>query len=150
MARQNLAAATLVAPIAGTVAQVNVTPGQQVSGSQGSSASASFIIEGPGGQEASTTVSSTNVGQVRVGQVAQLGEGLPLELAHPLGGDAVLGADVGELVLPAVHQPVAGPDDIGRPVVEELDEVTEPVAGLDVEERAVLGPGAREPGHTRR
>jgi HlyD family secretion protein len=70
VAHQNLAAATLVAPIAGTIAQVNITPGQQVTGSQGSSASASFVIEGPGGQEATTTVSSTNVGQVRVGQSA--------------------------------------------------------------------------------
>jgi HlyD family secretion protein len=69
-ARQDLAAATLVAPIAGTVAQVNITPGQQVTGSQGSSTTASFVIEGGGGQEATTTVSSTNVGQVRVGQPA--------------------------------------------------------------------------------
>jgi HlyD family secretion protein len=70
VARQNLAAATLVAPIAGTVAQVNITPGQQVTGSQGSSATASFLIEGPGGQEATTTVSGTDVGKIRVGQPA--------------------------------------------------------------------------------
>ena len=49
----------------------------------------------------------------------------------------MLGADVGELVLAAVDQAVAGPDDVGRPVVEQLDQVAEPVPGLDVEERAV-------------
>jgi HlyD family secretion protein len=71
VARQNLAAATLVAPIDGTVAQVNITPGQQVTGSQGSS-TASFLIEGAGGQEATTTVSGTDVGKVRVGQPATI------------------------------------------------------------------------------
>ena len=34
-------------------------------------------------------------------------------------------ADVGELVLTAVEQPVAGPDDVGGPVVELADEVFE-------------------------
>jgi HlyD family secretion protein len=70
VARQNMAAATLVAPISGTIAQVNIGPGQQVTGSQGTGTSASFVIEGAGGQEATTTVSGTNVGQVRVGQPA--------------------------------------------------------------------------------
>jgi multidrug efflux pump subunit AcrA (membrane-fusion protein) len=71
-----MAAAALVAPIAGTVALVNITPGQQVSGSQGSSSNsnnnnnANFIIEGAGGQEATTTVSGTDVGEIRVGQPA--------------------------------------------------------------------------------
>jgi trimeric autotransporter adhesin len=72
VARQNLAAATLVAPIDGTVAQVNITPGQQVTGNQGSGTSASFLIEGAGGQEATTTVSGTDVGKVRVGQPATI------------------------------------------------------------------------------
>jgi len=70
VARQDLAAATLVAPITGTVAQVNITPGQQVTGSQGSGTTANFVIEGAGGQEATTTVTSTNVGKIRVGQPA--------------------------------------------------------------------------------
>jgi HlyD family secretion protein len=68
-AKQNMAAATLVAPIPGTVAQVNITPGQQVTGSQGSS-TASFVIEGPGGEEATTAVTATGVAEVRVGQPA--------------------------------------------------------------------------------
>jgi HlyD family secretion protein len=77
VAHQDLAAATLVAPITGTVAQVNITPGQQVtgsqgSGSQGSGSTANLIIEGAGGQEATTTVTSTDVGKVRVGQPATI------------------------------------------------------------------------------
>jgi HlyD family secretion protein len=70
VARQNMAAATLVAPITGTVALVNVTPGQQVTGSQGSGTSADFVIEGTGGEEATTTVSVSHVGEIRVGQPA--------------------------------------------------------------------------------
>jgi multidrug efflux pump subunit AcrA (membrane-fusion protein) len=72
VARQNLAAATLAAPISGTVALVNVTPGQQVSGSQGSGTSADFVIEGAGGEEATTTVSVSDVGEIRVGQPATI------------------------------------------------------------------------------
>jgi multidrug efflux pump subunit AcrA (membrane-fusion protein) len=70
VARQDLAAASLTAPIAGTVALVNVTPGQQVTGSQGSGTSADFVIEGAGGEEATTTVSVSDVGEIRVGQPA--------------------------------------------------------------------------------
>ena len=70
VARQNLAAATLAAPITGTVALVNITPGQQVTGSQGSGTTADFVIEGAGGEEATTTVSVSDVGEIRVGQPA--------------------------------------------------------------------------------
>jgi HlyD family secretion protein len=70
VARQNLAAATLVAPISGTVALVNIAAGQQVTGSQGSGATANFVIEGAGGQEATTTISDTSVGRIRIGQPA--------------------------------------------------------------------------------
>jgi HlyD family secretion protein len=72
LARQNLAAATLVAPITGTVALVNITPGQQVTGSQGSGSTADFVIEGAGGEEATTTVSVSDVGEIRVGQPASV------------------------------------------------------------------------------
>jgi hypothetical protein len=71
-ARQNLAAAVLAAPISGTVALVNVTSGQQVTGSQGTSASADFVIEGAGGEEATTTVSVSDVGEIKVGQPATI------------------------------------------------------------------------------
>ena len=71
-ARQNLAAATLTAPVTGTVALVNITPGQQVTGSQGSGTSADFVVEGAGGEEATTTVSVSDVGEIRVGQPATI------------------------------------------------------------------------------
>jgi hypothetical protein len=67
-----MAAATLVAPITGTVALVNVTPGQQVTGSQGSGTTADFVIEGSGGEEATTTVSVSDVSEIRVGQPASV------------------------------------------------------------------------------
>jgi trimeric autotransporter adhesin len=71
-ARQDLAAASLTAPISGTVALANVTPGQQVTGSQGTGTSADFVIEGAGGEEATTTVSVSDVGEIRVGQPATI------------------------------------------------------------------------------
>jgi trimeric autotransporter adhesin len=71
-ARQNLAAATLAAPISGTVALVNITSGQQVTGSQASDTSADFVIEGAGGEEATTTVSVSDVGEIKVGQPATI------------------------------------------------------------------------------
>jgi len=64
VARQDLAAASLTAPITGTVALVNLAPGQQVTGSQGSSTSADFVVEGVGGEEATTTVSVSEVGEI--------------------------------------------------------------------------------------
>jgi hypothetical protein len=70
VARQDLAAASLTAPIAGTVALVNITPGQQVTGSEGSGTTADFVVEGAGGEEATTTVSVSDVGEIRVGQPA--------------------------------------------------------------------------------
>ena len=84
-------------------------------------------------------------GQVGVAEPAQLLQRLALELAHPLGGDAVLGADVGQLVLAAVDQAVARPDDVGGALVELLDQGVEPVAGLDVEDGQVRA-RARSPG----
>jgi hypothetical protein len=70
VARQDLAAANLTTPISGTVALVNVTPGQQVTGSEGSGSTADFVVEGAGGEEATTTVSVSDVGEIRVGQTA--------------------------------------------------------------------------------
>jgi trimeric autotransporter adhesin len=69
-ARQDLAAASLTAPMTGKVALVNITSGQQVTGSQGSGSTADFVIEGGGGEEATTTVSVSDVGEIRVGQPA--------------------------------------------------------------------------------
>jgi hypothetical protein len=44
----------------------------------------------------------------------------------------VAGADVGQLVLATVGEAVAGADDVGRALVEDPDEVLEPLAGLGV------------------
>ena len=49
----------------------------------------------------------------------------------------MLGADVGQLVLAPVGEAVAGPDDVGRPLVERVDEGVEPLARLDVEDGEV-------------
>src|SRR5690242_7974571 len=72
---------------------------------------------------------------VGAGEPAQLLQGLPLELTDPLGGDAVLGADVGELVDAAVDEAVARADDVGRAGVEPVDQLVEALARLGAEER---------------
>ncbi len=51
---------------------MNITPGQQVTGSEGSGTTADFVIEGAGGEEATTTVSVSDVGEIRVGQRATI------------------------------------------------------------------------------
>jgi hypothetical protein len=48
----------------------------------------------------------------------QLGNRVPLDLADTFGGNAPEGTDVCELGLPAVDQPVAPTDNVGRPLVE--------------------------------
>ncbi len=55
------------------------------------------------------------------------------------------GADVGQLVLAAVDQAVARPDDVGGALVELADQGVQPVAGLDVEHGEVRA-RARSPG----
>src|SRR5690606_38513572 len=80
-------------------------------------------------------------GQIGVAETAKLLQGLTLELADSLGGDAVLGTDVRELVLPAVGESVAGANDFGRSVVELGDERVEALARLHVEHGPV---GARD------
>ena len=61
-----------------------------------------------GGQVRRPGQAARSGGQVRVGEVRAAWQRLTLELADPLGGDPVLGADVGQLVLPSVDQAVAG------------------------------------------
>jgi HlyD family secretion protein len=63
-ATQNLAEATIVSPIDGTVATVGLTPGQQVAAQ---SPTASVIVAGQGGYEVATTVSVANIGNVKLG-----------------------------------------------------------------------------------
>jgi HlyD family secretion protein len=66
-AQQNLAAATLVSPIAGTVADVTITEGQTASAN---SAAAHVVIIGPGQDEVTTAVADNQVGQVKPGEDA--------------------------------------------------------------------------------
>lgn len=68
-AQQSLAAATLVSPIAGTVAQVGLTAGQNASAN---STSAAIVIIGPGTSEVTTAVSDVQVGTVKPGQAVSI------------------------------------------------------------------------------
>ena len=61
--------ATLTAPIAGIVSQVNVKAGQSVSGA---AATSSFVIFAPGSYQVTGTVSDSQVNLVAVGQAAQV------------------------------------------------------------------------------
>ncbi|RTL62272.1 MAG: HlyD family efflux transporter periplasmic adaptor subunit [Pseudonocardiaceae bacterium] len=68
-AEQNRDQATLVAPIAGTVAAVNVTAGRQVGGSAGS---AQIVVIGPGADEVVVPVPESTIGSVHVGDAATI------------------------------------------------------------------------------
>ena len=67
VARQNLAAATLVSPIGGTVVAVDVTPG-----SAASAGSTAFVVAGLDRYEVVTSVPVTDLPQLRVGQQASV------------------------------------------------------------------------------
>ncbi len=64
-AQQNMAAATLLSPISGTVAEVDLTAGQNASAN---STTAHIVVVGPGEDEVTTAVSDSQVGQVKPGQ----------------------------------------------------------------------------------
>jgi HlyD family secretion protein len=66
-AQQDLAGATLVSPIAGTVADVTITAGQSASAN---SSSTEIVIIGPGQDEVTTAVDDNEVGQVKPGENA--------------------------------------------------------------------------------
>lgn len=68
-AQQNMSAATLVSPIAGTVADVTITAGQNATAN---STTAHVVIVGPGEDEVTTAVSDTAVGKVKPGQLASV------------------------------------------------------------------------------
>ena len=77
-ARQNLAQATIVSPITGTVASLNLAPGTSVS--SGSSTD-HVVIVGNGGYEVTTNVSVANRAKVKVGDKATvLADGTTTEL----------------------------------------------------------------------
>ena len=76
--QQNMAAASLVSPIDGTVAQVDVAAGQNASAN---STTARIVIVGAGGNQVTTAVNDNQVGQVKPGQAATItpdGAGKPL------------------------------------------------------------------------
>ena len=79
-AEQSLAAATLVAPISGTVAQIGLTPGTSVAAN---SSSADIVIIGPGTSEVTTAVTDGQVGSVKPGQRTSV---LPDGGATPISG----------------------------------------------------------------
>ena len=68
-AQQNMAAATLVSPISGTVAEVDLTTGENTSAN---STTAHIVIVGPGEDEVTTAVSDSQVGQVKPGQAVSV------------------------------------------------------------------------------
>ncbi|MDQ0382928.1 HlyD family efflux transporter periplasmic adaptor subunit [Amycolatopsis thermophila] len=75
VAQQNLAAATLVSPIAGTVGEIDFTTGRQATSQQ------HIVVFGPGSNEVTTAVSDAQAGQVKPGQrvtVTPDGSGTPL------------------------------------------------------------------------
>jgi HlyD family secretion protein len=75
VAQQNLAAATLVSPISGTVGQIGFTAGQSASSQQ------HIVVFGPGADQVSTAVSDTQAGQIKPGQqvtVTPDGSGTPI------------------------------------------------------------------------
>ncbi|MEV6605049.1 HlyD family efflux transporter periplasmic adaptor subunit [Kutzneria sp. NPDC051319] len=76
--QQNLAAASLVSPIDGTVAQVDLASGQSASAN---STTAKIVVIGTGGNQVTTSVNDNQVGQVKPGQPATItpdGAGKPL------------------------------------------------------------------------
>jgi multidrug efflux pump subunit AcrA (membrane-fusion protein) len=76
--QQNLAAADMVSPIDGTVAQVDVVSGQNAAAN---ASTAKIVIIGAGGNQVTTAVNDNQVGQVKPGQAAAItpdGAGKPL------------------------------------------------------------------------
>jgi multidrug efflux pump subunit AcrA (membrane-fusion protein) len=82
-ARQAVQQAQLLSPIAGTVATVNLTVGQNVSGA---STDTQLLIVGPGSFEVATAVPDTSVGQVKVADVVRV---TPDGVNRALGGRVV-------------------------------------------------------------
>jgi HlyD family secretion protein len=68
-AQQDLAQGTIVSPIDGTVAAVNMKVGDHVSAA---SSTENVIVVGPGGYEVTTTVPVTDIGNVKLAQVASV------------------------------------------------------------------------------
>jgi multidrug efflux pump subunit AcrA (membrane-fusion protein) len=112
VAQQNANAATLISPITGTVARVGITPGQSV---PGASTQNTIVIIGPGSDQITTTVSDTQVGQVRPGQDA---------IITPDGaGQHVTGKVISVAILPSTTSSGTA----GYPVTIALDPTSQPL-----------------------
>ena len=68
-AQQSLAQGTIVSPIDGTVAAVNMKVGDHVGAA---SSTENVVVVGPGGYEVTTTVPVTDIGNVKLGNVASV------------------------------------------------------------------------------
>ncbi|HJQ47194.1 MAG TPA: HlyD family efflux transporter periplasmic adaptor subunit [Amycolatopsis sp.] len=80
VAQQNLAAATLVSPITGTVGEVDFSAGKNASTSQ------HVVVFGPGANQVTTAVSDTQAGQIKPGQQVTV---TPDGATAPLTGQVV-------------------------------------------------------------
>jgi multidrug efflux pump subunit AcrA (membrane-fusion protein) len=101
VAQQDLAAATLVSPISGTVLTVSVTPGTAET-----AGSAAFVIAGLDAYEVVTQVPVTDLPQLKTGQQASM---LPDGTSTPLSGSVV---SIG-LIPDSTGSPVTYPVTIG-------------------------------------
>ncbi|PRZ42241.1 HlyD family secretion protein [Antricoccus suffuscus] len=80
-AQQNVDQASVVSPIAGTVATVSVTVGQSVQAS--TAADPQFVVVGSGADEVTAHVNDTTVGRIKVGDSVQV---LPDGQSSPIAG----------------------------------------------------------------
>ena len=81
VARQNLAAATAVSPVTGTVVTISVIPGSSTS-----AGSAAFVVAGLGSYQVVAEVPVTDLPQLKVGQRASV---TPDGMSTPLSGSVV-------------------------------------------------------------
>ena len=93
MARQNLTAAVLTSPIAGTVAAVGIAPGAAVATA---SSTSTITVIGAGAEQVSTTVSLADVDLVKVGDPATVTvDGIPTPLAGRVSAIGLMNTTTG-------------------------------------------------------
>lgn len=97
-AQQNLSQASVVSPIAGTVAAVSVTTGQSVQ--QSTASSPQFVVVGDGADEVTAKVSDITVGQIKVGDKVEV---------QPDGGSASITGSVASIGMLSTSSPASYP-----------------------------------------
>jgi multidrug efflux pump subunit AcrA (membrane-fusion protein) len=91
--QDGLSQATLTSPIAGTVAQIRLSPGQSVTSS---SSTATITVIGSGNEEVNTAVTLTDVGQLRVGDTATISvDGQSSDVSGTVSSIGVLSSTTG-------------------------------------------------------